>query len=161
GPIGPTGSATVMPHVREIVQLGHAALRTAAAAVPLPIPEAVRALVEDLRATLADAGAAGIAAPQVAEPWAVFLVASRPDPTVPGAPPEAEVVVNPEIVERSEETVQGWEGCLSIPALRGEVRRHRRIRARYRTLDGVEVEREFTDFAARVFQHEHDHLHGV
>jgi peptide deformylase len=151
-----------MPRVREIAQLGHPALRTVAAAVPLPLSEAIQALVEDLRTTLADANAAGIAAPQVAESWSVFLLASRPAPDAPDAlPPEPEVVLNPEIVERSEETIKDWEGCLSIPGIRGEVRRHLRIRARYRTLDGVEVEREFTDFAARVFQHEYDHLHGI
>ena len=57
--------------------------------------------------------------------------------------------------------VKGWEGCLSIPGIRGEVPRHRRIRVRYQDAAGQQVEREFTDFVARIFQHEHDHLHGI
>jgi peptide deformylase len=74
---------------------------------------------------------------------------------------EPEVVINPEIIERSKELVKDWEGCLSIPGIRGHVPRYQRIRARYRTLDGREVENEFQDFVARVFQHEDDHLRGL
>ena len=74
---------------------------------------------------------------------------------------EPEVVINPEIVDRSEELVKDWEGCLSIPGLRGLVPRHRRIRARYQTVEGQVVEREFADFVARIFQHEDDHLRGI
>jgi peptide deformylase len=74
---------------------------------------------------------------------------------------EPEIVINPEIIERSDEVVVGWEGCLSIPGIRGLVSRHRRIRARYWTIEGVEVDREFDDFVARIFQHEHDHLRGI
>jgi peptide deformylase len=113
-------------------------------------------------ATLRDAGGVGIAAPQVYEPHAIFMVASRPNPRYPDAPNmEPEVVINPEIVERSAELVKGWEGCLSIPGIRGEVARHRTIRARYQTPAGLVVEREFHDFVARIFQHEDDHLHGT
>ena len=57
--------------------------------------------------------------------------------------------------------VKGWEGCLSIPGIRGEVPRHQQIRVRYRDLEGEMVEREFTGFVARIFQHEFDHLHGI
>ena len=70
-------------------------------------------------------------------------------------------MINPQIVVRSDEMVKGWEGCLSIPGIRGEVPRHRRIRVRYQTAEGQQVEREFTDFVARIFQHEDDHLHGI
>ena len=69
-------------------------------------------------------------------------------------------MINPEIIERSDDMVKGWEGCLSIPGIRGKVPRHRRIRARYLTLEGMDVEREFDDFVARIFQHEYDHLQG-
>ena len=72
-----------------------------------------------------------------------------------------EVIVNPEIIERSPDLVAGWEGCLSIPGLRGLVPRSQRIRVRYQTLEGGLVDREFTDFVARVIQHEDDHLHGL
>ncbi len=74
---------------------------------------------------------------------------------------EPEIVINPEIVERSAELVKGWEGCLSIPGIRGLVPRHRWIQVRYQTLQGEIVEREFVDFVARIFQHEHDHLEGI
>jgi peptide deformylase len=70
-------------------------------------------------------------------------------------------VINPTIIERSPELDKDWEGCLSIPGIRGYVPRHRRIRTRYHTLDGLEVEREFSDFVARIFQHEDDHLRGI
>jgi peptide deformylase len=72
-----------------------------------------------------------------------------------------EVVINPEVLERSPDLVKGWEGCLSIPGLRGLVPRHRALRVRYHTAEGSLVERALTDFAARVFQHEYDHLHGI
>jgi peptide deformylase len=74
---------------------------------------------------------------------------------------QPEVAINPEIIERSQEIVQDWEGCLSIPGIRGEVPRHRHIRAWYRTAEGLVVERAFSDFVARIFQHEDDHLRGI
>lgn len=151
-----------MPLLRQIAQLGHPVLRAPASAISLPAGESVRALVEDMLATLVEAEGVGLAAPQVHEGASLFLVASRPNARYPDAPSmDPEVVINPEIVEASPELVKGWEGCLSIPGLRGLVPRHRRIVARYRTLDGAEVEREFADFVARVFQHEFDHLHGL
>ena len=151
-----------MPLLRQIAQLGHPVLRTSAPEVDLPANAVVRSLVDDMLATLRDANGVGIAAPQVYESSALFIVASRPNPRYPDAPlMEPEVVVNPEILERSGELVKDWEGCLSIPGIRGHVPRHRSIRARYRSLDGLEVEREFHDFVARIFQHEYDHLHGI
>jgi peptide deformylase len=151
-----------MALLRQIAQLGHPVLRTTASAVVLPATDATRRLVDDMLATLIDAGGVGIAAPQVYEPVAIFIVASRPNPRYPDAPVmEPEVVINPEIVHRSDEVVKGWEGCLSIPGIRGEVSRHRSIRARYQTAAGLLVEREFHDFVARIFQHEEDHLRGI
>jgi peptide deformylase len=151
-----------MPVFRQIAQLGHPVLRAVASPVELPVAAGVRSLIDDMLETLRDAHGVGIAAPQVYEPLAAFIVASRPNPRYPEAPlMEPEVVINPEIVGRSEELVKGWEGCLSIPGLRGLVPRHRRILARYQTLDGEPVEREFVDFVARIFQHEDDHLRGL
>jgi peptide deformylase len=151
-----------MPVLRQIAYLGHPVLRVVAAPVEPRAAAAVRSLVDDMLATLREADGVGIAAPQVYESLALFIVASRPNPRYPDAPwMEPEVVINPTIIECSDELVKGWEGCLSIPGIRGLVPRHRRIRARYQTLDGVLVDREFTDFVARVFQHEDDHLRGV
>jgi peptide deformylase len=137
-------------------------LRIPAAQVPLPAACEVRALIADMLATLRDAGGVGIAAPQVYEPLAIFIVASRPVPRYPDAPlMEPEVVINPEIIERSGELVQDWEGCLSIPGIRGLVPRNRQIKVRYHTIGGQIVERDFHDFPARIFQHEDDHLNGI
>ena len=151
-----------MPVLRQIAQLGHPVLRTLASTVHLPASAAVRALIEDMLATLREADGVGIAAPQVYEPAALFILASRPSPRYPDAPTmEPEVVINPGIRERSDDMVKGWEGCLSIPGIRGEVPRHRRIQVRYQTIGGQQIEREFTDFVARIFQHEDDHLRGI
>jgi peptide deformylase len=151
-----------MAVLRQIAQLGHPVLRTPAALIDLPASDVARALVDDMMATLRDADGVGIAAPQVYEPLRLFIVASRPGPRYPDAPlMEPLVVFNPEIVERSPELVKDWEGCLSIPGLRGNVPRHRTIRVRYQTSEGAEVEQDVADFVARIFQHEFDHLHGL
>lgn len=151
-----------MPLLRQIAQLGHPVLRTPAARVALPASEVFRSLVADMRETLRDADGVGLAAPQVYEPWRLLIVAPRPNPRYPDAPTmEPEVMINPEIIERSDDLVKGWEGCLSIPGIRGNVPRHRRVKVRYSDLDGEEVDREFVDFVARIVQHESDHLEGV
>ena len=151
-----------MPILRQIAQLGHPVLRTLAAPVEHSASVEVRALIDDMLATLREADGVGIAAPQVYEPVALFIVASRPSPRYSEAPTmEPEVVINPEILERSADMIKGWEGCLSIPGIRGEVPRHRHIRARYQTAGGQQIEREFTGFVARIFQHEADHLRGI
>jgi peptide deformylase len=151
-----------MALLRQISQLGHPVLRAPVAAVKFPASDAVRMLVADMLETLRDANGVGIAAPQVYESAAIFIVASRPNPRYPDAPlMEPEVVINPEIIECSAEMVKNWEGCLSIPGLRGEVSRHRHIKARYQTIEGTLVERQFSDFVARIVQHEDDHLHGI
>jgi peptide deformylase len=148
--------------LRQIALLGHPVLRQRAELVALPVSESHREVAADLLATLREADGVGIAAPQVYESSRIFVVASRPNPRYPKAPVmEPEVVINPTILEMSEEIVKDWEGCLSIPGIRGCVPRHRSIRVTYRTLSGEEVEKSFTDFVARVFQHEYDHLEGI
>lgn len=151
-----------MPVLRQIAQLGHPVLRTPAASVELPASSFVRSLIGDMIATLREANGVGIAAPQVYESLALFIVASRPSPRYPDAPVmEPLAVINPVIVERSAEQTKGWEGCLSIPGIRGEVPRHERISVRFQTIDGEQVERELTGFVSRIFQHEYDHLNGL
>jgi peptide deformylase len=151
-----------MAVLRQIAQLGHPVLRAPSAPIEIPASDAVRTLVDDLMATLRDADGVGIAAPQVYEPVRLFIVASRPNPRYPDAPlMEPLVVFNPEIVECSAEIVKDWEGCLSIPGLRGNVPRYRTIRVRYQTREGAGVEQELSDFVARIFQHEIDHLEGL
>ena len=151
-----------MPILRQIAQLGQPVLRGVAEKVADPADPAVQALIEDLLVTVAEVNGVGIAAPQVYEPLALFIVASRPNQRYPHAPEmEPVAMINPEILWVSDEMEKGWEGCLSIPGLRGLVPRHRRIGVRYLTRAGEVREAEYADFLARVFQHEFDHLQGV
>jgi peptide deformylase len=151
-----------MPILRQIAQLGHPVLRAPVEPVAFPVSDVIRSLVADMLLTVRDANGMGLAAPQVYESTAIFIVASRPNPRYPTAPlMDPEVVINPEILERSTATAKDWEGCLSIPGIRGEVPRHREIKVRYQTIEGQLVERQFTDFVARIFQHEDDHLRGI
>ena len=151
-----------MPILRQIAQLGQPVLRQEARPVANPVDPALQLLIDDLEATMADASGVGIAAPQVFESLALFIVAPRPSPRYPHAPTmEPAVMINPEILWASAETEKGWEGCLSIPGLRGLVPRHRRVGVRYTDRTGLVREKELSDFAARVFQHEFDHIHGL
>ncbi len=151
-----------MPILRQIAQLGQPVLREVAGKVADPADPAVRALIEDMLVTVADANGVGIAAPQMYEPLSLFIVASRPNPRYPHAPGmEPTAMINPELLWVSDEKEKGWEGCLSIPGLRGPVPRHRRIGVRYLTRTGELREEEYVDFPARVFQHEFDHLQGI
>jgi len=151
-----------MPVLRQIALLGHPVLRAPVEAVAFPLSTEVRALIDDMLATMREADGVGIAAPQIHQSLAVFIVAPRPNPRYPDAVEEPPIVaINPEIVERSTEMERGWEGCLSIPGIRAEVPRHRRILARYQDVDGAPIVREFEGFPARIFQHEDDHLRGL
>jgi len=151
-----------MAIIRQIAQLGQPVLREAAGNITNPTDPAVQALIDDMLVTVADANGVGIAAPQVFESLSLFIVASSPNPRYPNAPQmEPTAMINPEILWRSEDKEKGWEGCLSIPGLRGLVPRHRWIGVRYLTREGEMREVEFEDFLARVFQHEFDHLHGI
>lgn len=151
-----------MAILRQIAQLGQPVLRGPARPVADPHEPAVQALIDDMLATVADADGVGIAAPQVYEPLTLFIVASRPNPRYPGAPEMAPTaMINPELVWVSDEKEKGWEGCLSIPGLRGFVPRHRRIGIRYLTRAGELREEECAEFIARIFQHEFDHIRGL
>jgi len=151
-----------MPILRQIAQLGQPVLRGVAMKVDKPADLAVQALIDDLLVTVAEVYGVGIAAPQVYEPLSIFIVASRPNPRYPHAPEMTPMaMINPEIIWRSDETEKGWEGCLSIPGLRGQVPRHRKIGVRYLSRTGELREEEYEGFLARVFQHEFDHLQGM
>ena len=151
-----------MPILRQIAQLGQPILREVAGKIADPKAPAIRTLIDDMLVTVADADGVGLAAPQVFEPQTLFIVASRPNPRYPHAPEmEATAMINPEMLWVSDEKEKGWEGCLSIPGLRGLVPRHRRVGVRYLTRSGELREDEYSDFLARVFQHEFDHLQGM
>jgi peptide deformylase len=111
-----------------------------------------------------DAGGTGIAAPQVHAPYRVlvFQVLGERVSELPGDGEQPLIaLINPEIELLGDERVLGWEGCLSVPGLRGVVPRHLRVRYRGVGLDGEEIAREAAGFHARVVQHEYDHLDGI
>lgn len=151
-----------MPIFRQIAQLGQPVLREVARKIADPRAPAIQALIEDMLVTVADAEGVGLAAPQVFEPLSLAIVASRPSPRYPHAPSmQPTAMINPEILWVSDVTEKGWEGCLSIPGLRGLVPRHTRVGVRYLDRQGNVQEDEYADFPARVFQHEFDHLQGI
>lgn len=148
---------------RPIRKLGDPLLREIARPLRELWTPKLRELVDDMLLALQANAGVGIAAPQVGESLRLFILASRPNERYPDAPfMQPEVIVDPEIEWLSEETHKDWEGCLSVPGLRGLVPRARRIRAR--CLDpesGETIIREYEGFIARVFQHELDHLNGI
>ncbi len=151
-----------MGKVLEIAELGNPVLRERASEIESIHDAEFQNFIDDLIATAFDAKGVGIAAPQVSEPRRIFIISSHPNIRYPHAPEiEPTAIINPEIISRSDETVKDWEGCLSIPGIRGLVPRHKSVYVKYMLRDGREEEREFTDFVARIFQHEHDHLNGV
>jgi peptide deformylase len=157
------------PHIRgmallKIAQMGNPILRAPAALVGDPSAPWVRRLTEDMIETMADAGGTGLAAPQVHQPWriVVFFVAGDRLTDMPGdTAQDLTVLINPAVEPVGRERAFGWEGCLSVPGLRGVVPRHLRIRYCATGLDGDTIEREAEGFHARVVQHECDHLDGV
>ena len=150
-----------MPVIRQIAQLGNPVLRDTAAVVAT-CDDRIRILADDMLATAAYANGVGLAAPQVFEPLRMLLMASRPNPRYPSAPdlPPA-LLINPELLWSSDDREYGWEGCLSIPAMRGLVSRHRKVGVRFLSLAGEVQEVEYEGFPARIFQHEYDHLNGL
>jgi peptide deformylase len=147
-----------------IAQLGQPVLRQPAEAVP---PEAVgsaevQAFLQALRATLAEAGGVGLAAPQVFVSHRIFLAQVAVPPDDQDAPlPPPEVFINPRIVAASGEAEAAWEGCLSFPELLVLVARPPRVRVEYLDEAGRPKVLELEGFPARVVQHEYDHLEGI
>lgn len=119
-------------------------------------------LIADLRDTMRACKGAGLAAPQIGSNVRVVVFGFARNPRYPDAPaiPET-VLINPIITPMSEETEDGWEGCLSVPGMRGIVPRHSEIRYTGVDESGMGVDRVVSGFHARVVQHECDHLDGV
>lgn len=151
-----------MGKILEITELGHPILRQRSSEVGNLEDQEVQNFIDDLIETCIDSNGVGIAAPQVNEAKRIFIISSRPNSRYPNAPELGPIaLINPEITSFSDEKEKGWEGCLSIPGIRGLVPRHRKIKVKYLTREGDEVENEFSDFIARIFQHELDHLDGI
>ncbi|UBF28973.1 peptide deformylase [Kovacikia minuta CCNUW1] len=146
----------------KVIELGNPVLRQRSQPVLDVRNERIQTLIDDLILTVQKANGVGIAAPQVAQSDRLFIVASRPNPRYPHAPEmEPTAMINPRILSHSSETEKGWEGCLSIPGIRGQVPRFRAIEVEYVGRDGRQYRQELTDFVARIFQHELDHLDGI
>ena len=147
--------------ILKIARMGHPVLLQRAEAVADPTAPEVRRLLADMIETMDDANGAGLAAPQVHVPLRLFVY------RVPQGRAEEEpemlptVVINPVLELLGEELVTRWEGCLSIPGIRGAVPRHARIRYSGVDADGAAVGAEVEGFRAWVVQHEYDHLDGI
>jgi peptide deformylase len=154
--------------ILKIARMGHPILATPARAVSDPHAPEIRRLVNDMVETMIDANGAGLAAPQVHVPLRVVVFQApgeRSDPGLDGAErfdhtAPLTVLINPEIAVLGSGIEGGWEGCLSVPSLRGWVERADHIRYRGLGINGETIERVARGFHARVVQHECDHLEG-
>ncbi|MFC4168483.1 peptide deformylase [Teichococcus aestuarii] len=138
--------------ILKIARMGHPVLLRAAEPVADPTSSEVRRLVQDMAETMLDAGGLGLAAPQVHVPSRIFVWRNGDS---------VAALINPEIELLTPPDQRGWEGCLSIPGLRGNVERAARIAFRGLDIEGDSVEGEAEGLLARVMQHEYDHLNGV
>jgi peptide deformylase len=152
--------------ILKVARMGHPVLRTRAR--PLERSEvrsaAIQRLIDDMIDTMAEYHGVGLAAPLIHESLRLFVAAID---EVPGdsdeseAQPEPIALINPEITVVGGDVVEDWEGCLSIPDIRGRVPRARAIKVRALDRDGNRVELSAQDYRARVIQHETDHLDGI
>jgi peptide deformylase len=147
--------------ILKVARMGHPVLRGKARALDrteMKSP-AIHKLIDDMIETMLEYHGVGLAAPQIHEGLRLFVAALDVDEE--GQAAEPVVMINPEIVPVGNDTVEDWEGCLSIPDVRGLVPRAREIKVRAYDRHGERVEIEAHDYAARVIQHETDHLDGV
>jgi peptide deformylase len=148
--------------VRPVLKMGHPLLRQVAAPVERLGSAELRELVADMDETMRALSGAGIAAPQIGTSLRVVIFELRENPRYPHVQPVPyTVLVNPVLTPLGEEQEEGWEGCLSVPGMRGLVPRLRRLRYRGFTPDGDTIDRTVEGFHARVVQHEVDHLDGI
>lgn len=147
--------------VREILRMGDARLLRVARPVPQFDTPELHQLIDDMFDTMASAGGVGLAAPQIGVDLALVIFGFERSERYPEAPPVPRtILLNPRITPQGDEEEDGWEGCLSVPGLRGVVPRWRRIRYEGFDPKGRPIHREADGFHARVVQHECDHLIG-
>ncbi|MDI3515096.1 MAG: peptide deformylase [Gammaproteobacteria bacterium] len=148
--------------VRSVLRMGDPRLLQPAAPVTAFGTPELAALIEDMLDTMAAEGGVGLAAPQIGVGLRVVIFGFEHSQRYPDAPPvPMTVLINPVITPLDDETEDGWEGCLSVPGLRGVVPRHTRIRYEGFTPAGEPIDRFAEGFHARVVQHECDHLDGT
>jgi peptide deformylase len=150
--------------ILKVARLGHPVLRQVAQPVPLAeirSPE-VQRFIDDMVETMREYAGAGLAANQVHTLRQIAVIEVLANPRYADAPPvPLTVLINPVVTPLGEETEDGWEGCLSIPDLRGMVPRHRAVRLECYDREAQKVSLIAKDFFARVIQHESDHLNGI
>lgn len=148
--------------ILKIARMGHPVLARPADPVADPTAPEIRALIADMRETLFDIAGAGLAAPQVHVPLRLVLYTVPAHRAQPGeAAQPLQVLINPVLEPQGEDMDEDWEGCLSVPGLRGLVPRYRHLRFSGLNAEGAAVEGEASGFHARVLQHECDHLDGL
>ena len=148
--------------IREILKMGDPRLLQVARKVERFNTPELRTLIEDMFDTMDHANGAGLAAPQIGVDLQVVIFGFDRNPRYPDAPmvPKT-VLINPVLEMLSDEQEDGWEGCLSVPGLRGVVPRHVRLKYSGHDLMGNRIDRVAEGFHARVVQHECDHLQGI
>jgi peptide deformylase len=148
--------------VHEILKMGDPRLLRVAQPVLTFNTRELHALIADMFDTMHAANGAGLAAPQIGVDLALVIFGFKENQRYTDAPPVPEtVLINPQITQLGDEMEEGWEGCLSVPGLRGVVPRFARIRYAGFDPNGAPIEREAEGFHARVVQHECDHLIGT
>ena len=149
------------PEILEIAQVGEQVLTQ----IAQPVTEfnaSLAQLAEQMMTTMVAAEGLGIAAPQVHHSIAMFIMASRPTLRYPNASTmEPTLVINPKIIETSQEMLIDEEGCLSVANQRLPIARYASIDVEFQDLQGHVIKQTLTGFPARVFQHEYDHLLGI
>ena len=147
--------------VREILRMGDPRLLEVARPVLDFTTPALGALIDDMFETMAEAGGVGLAAPQIGVGLQVVIFGFARSERYPDAEAVPQtILINPRITPLSDDEDLGWEGCLSVPGLRGEVPRYTRIRYQGVDATGAPIDRTVEGFHARVVQHECDHLIG-
>jgi peptide deformylase len=148
--------------VREVLRMGHPVLRERAKPVEQFGTPELRALLQDMQDTMASKIGAGLAAPQIGVSQRIVIFGVEANPRYPDAEPVPfTVLVNPKIVMLTRDVEEDWEGCLSVPGMRGVVPRYTKLRYTGFDIEGNPIDRVAEGFHARVVQHECDHLDGI
>ncbi len=160
GCVGENG--TVSDEHLSILSHEQAILHQRAIAIADPTAPQIQALITAMLATVQASNGVGLAAPQVGHSLQLVIVASHPNPRYPNAPDLAPfALINPQILAHSEDRVEDWEGCLSVPDVRGIVPRWQWVQVAYGDRHGQPHCDTYNGFVARIIQHELDHLQGI
>lgn len=150
------------PSLLQIAELGQSVIIQKSKRVKNIKDPSVQTLIDNLIATVKEVDGVGISANQVYQPLRVFIIASHPSPRYPNAPlMKPLAMINPILLGHSQKQSKDWEGCLSVPGIRGNVLRFKSIEVEYMTRNGKIVKKTLKGFISRIFQHELDHLNGL